>query len=130
MRRGFWIGAGVLVTTAAGPVPGLYEVAVRLELPHVAASPETWVRLCLGADFVPRVLSGNNPLAACPVADLARDAAGVRFTIRCPGGNAARAEGAFVTGPDTFRGRIAMTMGGKNMTMTEVQDGRRLGPCP
>jgi hypothetical protein len=30
----------------------------------------------------------------------------------------------------TFRARIAMTMGAKNMTMTEVQTGRRIGSCP
>jgi hypothetical protein len=31
--------------------------------------------------------------------------------------------------PGAFEGRIAMVMGGKNMTMTEVQSGRRVGGC-
>jgi hypothetical protein len=30
---------------------------------------------------------------------------------------------------DAFTGRIAMVMGAKNMTMTEVQHGRRIGEC-
>ncbi len=29
---------------------------------------------------------------------------------------------------DSYRGRIVMKMGGKNMTMTEHQMGRRMGP--
>jgi hypothetical protein len=31
--------------------------------------------------------------------------------------------------PSAFEGRIAMVMGGKNMTMSEVQTGRRVGSC-
>ena len=30
---------------------------------------------------------------------------------------------------DAFTGRIAMVMGAKNMTMTEVQHARRVGEC-
>jgi hypothetical protein len=31
--------------------------------------------------------------------------------------------------PNAFNGRVAMVMGAKNMTMTEVQHGRRIGEC-
>jgi hypothetical protein len=31
--------------------------------------------------------------------------------------------------PDKFSGNVAMVMGAKNMTMTEVQRARRVGDC-
>ena len=75
------------------------------------------------------VLSGNNPLAKCPARNIQRDSVTLTFDIACPGRNAARAKALYKLLPGAFKGRIAMVMGGKNMTMTEVQVGRRLGSC-
>jgi hypothetical protein len=36
----------------------------------------------------------------------------------------------FETTATTYRGSINMNMGGKNMTMSETQAGRRIGNCP
>jgi hypothetical protein len=114
---------------------GAYEVRYRLELPHV----EQWAinrtaTICIGADSGAenvglRVLSGNNPLAACRTSDVTRDGATLSFRIACEGRGAARAYARYRLAPDAFAGRIAMVMGGKNMTMTEVQAGRRVGAC-
>jgi hypothetical protein len=60
---------------------------------------------------------------------VALDATGLRYAIHCPGRDAARAEARYRPAPDGFRGRVAMVLGAKNMTMTEVQTGRRLGAC-
>ena len=114
---------------------GSYEVKVRLELPHV----EEWAvdktrTICVpeadGAFDAPLpVLSGNNPLAKCPASNVRRDGATLRFDIVCEGRNAARARAVYALAPTAFKGRIWMVMGGKNMTMTEVQVGHRIGSC-
>jgi hypothetical protein len=112
--------------------PGAYEVEVRMELPHLESwSARSTAIICLPhpGGALP-VLSANNPLADCPAETVRREGGALRFAIVCPGINAARARAVFDLAPDAFEGRIAMTMGGKNMTMTEVQRGRRLGPCP
>lgn len=123
-----WV-AGLLLCAAAGPVPGAYEVQVVLELPHVSGGAAQAVRVCVGEEFAPKVLSANNPLAGCPSYNSRRDGDRLRFDIVCPGGNAARAKATFTLAPDGYRGRIAMTMGGKNMTMTEAQSAHRIGDC-
>jgi hypothetical protein len=113
---------------------GTYEVQVRLELPNVlswtaAASTATVCLPADGANGALPVLSSNNPLAKCPASNVERDGAALRFDIFCPGRNAARGRAAYRLMPEAFEGRIAMVMGGKNMTMTEVQTGRRVGRC-
>jgi hypothetical protein len=135
----FGLGLSVLLTTvAAGAsqaetvMPGAYEVEVRLEMPNLAWSAVSTTTICLPApDGRPPlpVLSANNPLARCPAENLRREGAMLRFDIICEGRNAARARATYDLFPERFEGRIAMTMGGKNMTMTEIQTGRRVGAC-
>jgi hypothetical protein len=116
------------------PTSGSYEVEVRLELPHL----EDWAvkklaTVCIVEDGGSRglaVLSGNNPLARCPASNIRQDGDTLTFDIICEGRNAAKASAKFLLMPEGFRGRIAMVMGGKNMTMTETQIGRRIGTCP
>ncbi len=114
---------------------GAYEVKVRLELPNV----ETWATtttttICIpyaggtsGAPFP--VLSGRNPLTECPARNVQRNGATLSFEIVCAGRDAARARAVYTLMPDAFRGRIAMVMAAKNMTLTEVQSGQRVGIC-
>jgi uncharacterized protein DUF3617 len=114
---------------------GAYEVEVRLELPNVLRrGADRTTTICLpyedggnGAPFP--VLSSNNPLAKCPASNVERAGATVSFYIFCEGRGAARAHAVYRLMPEAFEGRIAMVMGGKNMTMTEVQTGRRVGSC-
>ena len=114
---------------------GAYEVEVRLELPNVvnwAATKTTTICIpyVAGPSAAPLpVLSDNNPLAQCPARNVERTGATLRFEIVCAGRNAARARAVYTLMPQEFKGRIAMVMGGKNMTMTEEQRGRRLGSC-
>ncbi|KMO38095.1 hypothetical protein VQ03_18090 [Methylobacterium tarhaniae] len=123
---------------AAEPVmleSGSYEVEVKLELPHLEdMTGKKVVRLCLtseanGNNHGIAVLSENNPLSRCPVSNVRQDGGELTFDIACEGKNSARASARYVLAPASFRGRIAMQMGGKNMTMTEVQAGRRTGAC-
>ena len=127
--------ACTLASAAAGeealPGPGAYEVAVRLELPHLADATATRaLRLCLAEGEAPaRVLSDNNPLARCPATNRVREGGVLTFDVACPGRNAATGTARFALAPGLARGRIDMRMGGKNMTMTESQVWRRSGPC-
>ena len=114
---------------------GAYEVQVRVELPNVQNwAATTTTTICLphagGASDAPiPVLSTNNPIAKCPARNVQRNDATLTFDIVCDGRGAARARAVYTLTPHGFRGRIAMVMGGKNMTMTEVQVGRRVGAC-
>ncbi|WP_287958354.1 DUF3617 family protein [Filomicrobium sp.] len=120
-----------------GLASGSYDVTVRLELPHLDTGAATKVtRLCVEAagenlTLGLGVLSDNNPLAKCPHTKInSSDSGALRFDIVCPGTNRGQASATFDLRGDRFEGRITMKMGGKNMTMTEVQSGHRVGPCP
>jgi hypothetical protein len=114
---------------------GSYEVQVRLELPNLANwAASTTTTICIPyvgrpSDAPLPVLSGNNPLSKCPAKNVQRIGATLSFDIVCEGRNAAWARAVYTLMPQGFRGRIAMVMGGKNMTMTEQQLGRRVGGC-
>ncbi len=128
-----WAAGG---TAAAAPplVPGLYQVEVRIALPNVqdAAAPFVLMR-CLGSADLESgqaffVLS-DNPLKRCDLLDYEAAADLVTYRIVCPGPNRGSARAAFRIADTAFRGSIAMNMGGKNMTMSEIQLGRRIGEC-
>ena len=114
---------------------GAYEVVSRLELPHV----ERWAvdqitKICIMGserpDAVPiPVLSANNPFAECAAANFVARGASVEYDIVCPGRASATAHARYMIAPAGFTGRVAMVMAAKNMTMTEVVRGRRLGDC-
>lgn len=122
-------------SAAAEPVrlrPGAYEVEVRLDLPHLdGTGSRKRVRLCL--DGVPArglpVLGDNTPLAGCPVSDLRQEGESLGFTIACEGRNQPSAKAVYRLAPEAFEGRVSMRLGGKNMTLTEVQTGRWRGAC-
>jgi hypothetical protein len=114
---------------------GSYAITTRLELPHL----ERWAidkttTICLaghaaGGQIPIPVLSENNPYAACSAVNLAIDRGKLDYDVLCPGRGSAKAHATYLLGADNFAGRIAMVMGGKNMTMVEVQHARRVGEC-
>jgi hypothetical protein len=113
---------------------GSYEVVVRLDLPHIESRGAKTAVICVGEIAAGKaaafpVLSDNNPLARCPAKNLRRDGDAILFEIVCDGVNSGKAYALYDLAGDRFQGSIAMTMGGKNMTMTEIQRGRRVGDC-
>ena len=117
-----------------GLMPGAYEVKIGLLLANLP-NPVTnkAAMICIGdgkgnAGGL-RVLSDNNPLTVCPISNVHRDSGVLTFDIICPGINTAIASARYVIAQQSFEGRIAMKMGGKNMTMTEYQEGHRIGDC-
>jgi hypothetical protein len=117
------------------PQTGSYEITARLELPHL----ERWgvdktTVICLppslNDDELPiPIVSANNPFTKCSVANLMTRAPKLEYDIVCPGRGAAKGHAIYLLSDDAFSGRVAMVLGAKNMTMTEVQQGRRIGNC-
>jgi hypothetical protein len=70
------------------------------------------------------VLSGTNAFAKCSARN---NGPSLEYDIACAGRDAPRAKAIYTLTAGHFRGRIAMVMGAKNMTMTEVQTVRRVG---
>ena len=122
------------IDEASLPV-GSYAITTRLELPHV----ERWAidkttTICLsghtaGGQVPIPILSANNPYAACTAANLVIDHDRLEYDVVCPGRDSAKAHAKYLLGADHFAGRVAMVLGGKNMTMAEVQRARRVGDC-
>jgi hypothetical protein len=125
----------LLQANPLSPPSGSYELTARLELPHL----ERWgvdktTLICLsnsrGPDEIPvPVVSANNPFARCSAANLVADGSKLEYDIVCPERGSARGHAVYKVSSDAFTGRIAMVMGAKNMTMTEVQHARRVGEC-
>lgn len=121
---------------AAGEgLEGSFTIAASLQIPNVSGPSWQGTRvLCLDADAAPGrlpvpVLSPNNPFAGCEARDPERTATHLRYRIVCPGRDSARAQASYQWTADGFRGEVAMVLGGKNMTLSEHQVGRRLGDC-
>jgi Protein of unknown function (DUF3617) len=114
---------------------GSYEVAFRLELPHLERwAVEKKITVCVSESkgvmtALAPILSDNNPFAGCSARDVYQDEGSLTFEIICSGRDAAKAQATYTLAPDGFHARIEMTMAAKNMTMTEVQIGRRVGRC-
>jgi hypothetical protein len=115
--------------------PGSYVVDSILELPHLEGlgAKRTEV-ICIARNAASptlglNVLSENNPLAKCPSSNVRQDGSILTFDIKCDGQNSAVGSARYELDGQQFSGTIAMKMGGKNMTMTEIQRGRRVGPC-
>jgi hypothetical protein len=111
---------------------GSYEVTYRLELPHLerwAIDKQKTVCLAEAQEPVLPVLSPNTPFAKCKAENWRRDGAELSYDIVCEGRASARAHAVYRFARGEFSGRTAMVMGAKNMTMTEVQTGRRMGSC-
>jgi hypothetical protein len=117
------------------PAPGLYRVEVRISLPNVqdTADPLVLTRCVSPADLKSGqaffVLS-DNPLKNCPLLDYQVAADMATYRVACPGPNRGSAVAVFEITGTTYRGSIKMNMGGKNMTMSETQAGKRIGDCP
>jgi hypothetical protein len=121
---------------AADPLltPGVYRVEVRISLPNVqdVAEPLVLTRCISPADLESGqaffVLS-DNPLKNCALLEYQPSADTAIYRIACPGPNMGNAVALFETSGTAYRGTIKMNMGGKNMTMSETQAGKRIGDC-
>ena len=54
----------------------------------------------------------------------------IEVEVVCAPVNTGRASARIELAEMGYTGRIAVTMGGKNMTLTEIQRAERIGDCP
>ena len=107
---------------------------MRLELPHIeGATARQTAIVCLTEEERGGAFGGGaerqQSTREVPGRERALESDTLTFDIICQGGNAARGSATYALSTDRFHGRIAMKMGGKNMTMAETQSGRRIGAC-
>jgi uncharacterized protein DUF3617 len=133
--------AAVVLTLCAPPAgavelsPGLYEITVKTELPHLENSvAPTVVDRCvtesaIRADALPVVPMGEQ-FRDCAAADWSRQGDTLTYRLACPGPDAPRGSARFQIAASGFEGAIYIQMGGKNMTMVQRHSGRRTGDCP
>ncbi len=116
---------------------GLYVVHFRLELPHLETfAVDRKAMVCIdhksfwqSAPPIP-LLSQNNIFSGCQIKNIWQTKKkSFGYDIECGGRGAAKARAVYVPAIDAFRGRISIMQGAKNMTMAEIQRGRRLGHC-
>ena len=117
------------------PQTGSYEITARLELPHLErwAVDKTAI-ICLppalNNNEIPiPIVSANNPYVKCSAKNLTVQSNKLEYDIVCPERGAAKGHAVYILSDDAFSGRVAMVLGAKNMTMTEVQQARRIGNC-
>ena len=132
------VAALVAATSSASaedrPRPGLYRVEVSLEMPNIQGSaPFRTVERCIGpgpGDGGLVAIVSNPEISSCPVALWARAGGRLEVDLACEPANTGRASARYELAPTAYTARIAVTMGGKNMTLTEVQRAERVGECP
>jgi len=101
----------------------------RLGFPSPASQLSSRARCTQGRLALIVNLSTNNPYAKCAARNLVAGDTAIEYDIVCPGRASAKAHAFYTLNEGGFSGRIAMVLGGKNMTMTEVLHGRRIGAC-
>ncbi|MGI9387931.1 MAG: DUF3617 domain-containing protein [Methyloligellaceae bacterium] len=114
--------------------PGLYEIEVSVELPHLTNPAATQkVSMCItdaqSAGHATFQILSEMPIAKCPTSPISFGGGKAEFRVICPGKRAAHALAKFSISTDAFDGTIRMNMGGKNMTVIERQKGKRIGTC-
>ena len=128
------IAAALPALADAVPRAGLYRVAVTLELPNVRGEmPFRTVERCIAAEQPEAAffaIVSSPQIAECPVVHRARQGARLEVEVVCARVNTGRASARFELAETGYTGRIAVTMGGKNMTLTETQRAQRIGDCP
>ena len=133
MRTFSLIACLIPALAAADGLPsGAYRVSVHIALPNVETRDYDFeTTICWrGADDPEMPLGplGTGPLARCP--SQARDTPeGVTVTTTCPGPNTGFARAHYRRTDAGFTGGVEMDLGGKNMTLSEVQRAIRTGDC-
>ena len=135
--------AGAVLTMISGPLAatdgrlaaGLYRVEVAVEMPNVLRPiPFSVVERCIppgdATDGAFLQIVSNPSIAACPLARRSLDRGRLTLDVVCAKLNTGRASARYELAEASYTGRIEVTMGGKNMTMTEIQRAVRLGDCP
>ena len=126
------VGLSALVaaqTLAHDIRPGLYAIDYRIEMPHLERYAITnRAERCIEGERLP-VISAKQGFEGCSLEDRISEAHRLRYSLICQGASTARAFAEYKPRPGGFAGRVFVKMGGKNMTLTEIQTGTWIGEC-
>ena len=114
--------------------PGLYEIIVTQELPNVAKAGEpVKLQACLTNELIGSGdafhVRSDNPLRECPISGLRWNDDELIYRVACPQPNTPSAKAKFIHTKTGYDGAITIDMGGKNMTLTERHQAKRIGEC-
>lgn len=121
-----------VLAAADGLRPGAYRVLVHLAIPNVETRDYDFeTSICWrGVDDPEMPLGPLGPGSLAGCASRARETPeGVTVTTTCPGPNAGFATASYRRTPQGFSGQVDIDLGGKNMTLSELQRGTRTGGC-
>ncbi|MEO1492452.1 MAG: hypothetical protein AAFV19_09910 [Pseudomonadota bacterium] len=112
--------------------PGRYLVEVAIVLPNIQTRDYNFeTEICwrgIEDRDPPLGPLGPGPLKRCP-SKVAAIKDGIAVETTCLGPNAGWGSGTYKITPTGFKATVEMNMGGKNMTLKEIQRGTRLGSC-
>jgi hypothetical protein len=131
------MAAASLPAHAAAPVaipPGEYDLSTQTVLPHLEEAlrhATTRARQCLRAPDATGVfpLLLHQAFSGCSLVADAQASDGLHFTLQCTNRQAATGSAVFAIDGSSMSAVLEIKMGGKNMTLSQRLQGRRVGPC-
>ena len=113
--------------------PGLWEHTMQS---NMGGGKPFSSRACISAkqleDPMGAVPKMDNAKMKCDQLDYKVSGSTVSWKLRCTGEMAMEGSGQMTAGPDSYTGKMDMTMKmqGQAMSMNQTMSGRRLGDCP
>jgi hypothetical protein len=132
------LAALALPATGATPVAlpsGEYDLTLQTVLPHLEEAlryATTRTRQCLDAPDATSVfpLLRHQAFTGCSLVPGAQASDGLRFDLQCANREAATGSAVFAVEANHVSAVLELKMGGKNMTLSQRLQGRRVGACP
>jgi hypothetical protein len=114
--------------------PGEYDLTAQTVLPHLEEAlryATTRARQCLrdsdATGVFPLLL--HPAFTGCNLVADAQASDGLHFSLHCTNPEAASGSAAFAVDGGYLSAVLELKMGGKNMTLSQRLNGRRVGPC-
>lgn len=142
MKIARWLAALLAAASLPGhaqaPVavpPGEYDVTTQTVLPHLEEAlryATTQARQCLRAPDATGVfpLLQHQAFAGCKLVGDPQASDGLHFVLHCTNREAASGSAVFAVDGSAISAVLEIKMGGKNMTLSQRLQGRRVGACP
>lgn len=127
------LAAPVLAAPPGGMRPGLWETTVTSSMaggkPFTSRACITARQLDDAQGVVPKMPDSG---MKCAQLDYQTSGATVTWKMRCTGEMPMEGSGQMTAAPDSYNGKIdmTMTMQGQTMKMSQTMSGKRVGDCP
>ncbi len=129
-----WCVAAVALAAQAQMRPGMWEIAVQVQMPGAPPMPEMKLNQCVTAEQLQKGPSAvlPNPTGAagsseCKVTDTKTTGNTVTWSVACTGEPPMTGSGELTLEGDTYKGTMTMNMSGMQMPMKLAA--KRVGEC-